>query len=509
MPHLATIFMGAMVLGAGLLSAIAVRRWPARWLVGLVWLLVLQNVAALALWKLTGSAAAARGLIFAKEAAVVGSGLAIVPFLYLEIRRRALPIAVWLALGYIALCLLFVPISLAKGLPLDQVARGFRSLAFPAGLLVIGCIALRTRDARTSFISAIGAAAVLVGISAIVERTLIPTAFWTSIRLEDYWIQVKGASATMFDAGLPWNFFAHFLGGPLRRAFGVMTDPLGLSYFLLLPLALSLAGLSRATSARDRLRACLVVGASLLGISFSLSRLPTALAATLALLIPLLVVGVRRVRSWLPVAGAAMGFLLLSLAVSVILASAQATTGRATTVQAEAAAAPTAPATGSSPSGQAPVDPSPSTNASAVQLIDPAAQAHLNALREARDWRRFAVGRGLGVVGPLAATYASSPSEGGYENVYLDTAAQIGLLGAVALVGILIGAAVSLLRRRGSRPQSAAAAVAVAMVFLLLALDGLLTSQLFVLTSLGCTWLFVGAVLGSPADATDRAESAI
>jgi O-antigen ligase len=117
------------------------------------------------------------------------------------------------------------------------------------------------------------------------------------------------------------------------------------------------------------------------------------------------------------------------------------------------------------------------------------------------------VGRGLGVVGPLAAQYASSPSEGGYEDLYLDTAAQIGVLGAVALIGILCGAAVSLLRRRSTGPESAAVVVAVGIVFLLLALAGVLASQLFVLTSLGFTWLFVGAVLGSQAEAATRAQS--
>jgi hypothetical protein len=449
----------------GVASAYALRRWPIAWAQVLIWVFVLQNITAIAVWKLTGSTSLATNLIYAKEVMIAGGALVTVPLVVDAIQARRLPIIVWLALAFGALCAVWVVISyLFLNEPLEQVARGLRSLAYPAVLLVIGVMALPGKQAALRLRNTLWLTGIVLGLSVIVERTFIPPQFWLSIGLDKYWVNVKGESLAMLDGGLPWNFFVVVLGATVRRGFGLMTDPLALSYYLILPFGLAVAEIWRARLAA-KTWARLPIAAAVLsaaGITFSLSRVPIAIGGGLAVLIPLVMIGLmlgqyRRALAVAVVSGAIFGMIgLASLA--------------------------TTPHIG------------PGSLAAEHPIGVGSEGTHIGSVLRARDWQRLVLGKGLGTSGYLSAKYADTAADIGYENIYLDTAAQIGILGAL-LMAALLGVTTLQLLRSGARllyltlPTGA--------TFGLLAIAGVLSGQLEVITSLGATWLFCGVMLAA------------
>lgn len=449
----------------GVASAYALRRWPIAWAQVLIWVLVLQNIVDIAVWKLTGSTSLATNMIYAKEVMIAGGAVMAVPAVVDAIQARKLPFVAWLALAFGALCALWVVISyLLLNEPLEQVARGLRSLAYPAVLLVIGVMMLPGTRAALRLRSTLWWTGIVLGLSVIVERTFIPPQFWLSIGLDKYWVSVKGESLAMLNGGLPWNFFVVLLGDTVRRGFGIMTDPLALSYFLLLPLGLAVAEIWRARMASGTW-ARLPIAAAVLsaaGITFSLTRVTVAIAGGLVVLIPLVMIGLmlgryRRAIAVAVVSGALFGVIgLLSVA--------------------------TTPHIG------------PASIAANAPLGVGSDGAHAVSVLRARDWQPLVLGKGLGTSGYLSAKYADTAADIGYENIYLDTAAQIGILGAV-LMAAMLGFTTLLLVRGPTNLLYLT--LPTAATFGLLAVAGVLSGELEVITSLGTTWLFCGVMLAA------------
>ena len=152
----------------GVASAYSLRRWPIAWAQVLIWVLVLQNIVDIALWKVTGSASLATNLIYAKELMIAGGAVMAVPPVVDAIQARRLPLIAWLALAFGALCALWVVISyIALNEPLEQVARGLRSLAYPAILLVIGVMVLPGKQAALRLRSTLWWTGIVLGLSVI------------------------------------------------------------------------------------------------------------------------------------------------------------------------------------------------------------------------------------------------------------------------------------------------------------------------------------------------------
>jgi hypothetical protein len=446
-------------------SAYALRRWPIVWAQVLIWVLVLQNVTDMAVWKVTGSASLATNLIYAKEVMIAGGALvAIIPVVD-AIQARRLPIIAWLALAFGALCVLWVLISyVVLNEHLEQIARGLRSLAFPVVLLVIGLMVLPGKAAALRIRNTLWWTGIVLGLSVIVEREFIPPEFWQSIGLAKYWVDVKGESLAMLNGGLPWNFFVVLMGATVRRGFGVMTDPLASSYYLILPLGLAVAEIWRARVTANEWPKLPVAAAMLsaAGITFSLSRVPIAIGGGIVVLIPVVLIGLllrqrERAVSMAVLSGAA--FVAIGL-VSVV----------------------TTPHIGSAELG----------NSAPLGLGSEG--AHASSLLRARDWQPLVLGKGLGTAGYLSAKYADTGTDIGYENVYLDFSAQVGILGGLLLAAILTVATATLLR---AGPRLLYLALPTGVTFGLLAVAGLLSGQLEVITSLGTTWLFTGVMLAA------------
>jgi hypothetical protein len=121
--------------------------------------------------------------------------------------------------------------------------------------------------------------------------------------------------------------------------------------------------------------------------------------------------------------------------------------------------------------------------------------SHAATLLRIENVRPLITGQGLGTAGYLSSKFQTATTIG-YENPYLDAAAQVGLLGGLLLAAIVLLATVSLLRVRG---PARALAVPTGVTLGALGLGGLVSGQLEVITSLGVTWLFVGVVLAEPA----------
>jgi hypothetical protein len=445
-------------------SAAVVARWPVRWAQIVIWTLVLQNVVVIAIWKMTGSDDLARNLLYAKEVIIAGGSVVAIFAAIREARAGRLPLVMWLVVAFGVLCAIWIPISHFKHEGLEQIARGLRSLAYPVLLLAIGILLVRGMGAALTLRRTLWMTAILLGVTAVIERSLIPLHFWVSIGLSNYWVGVRGESAAMLNGGLPWNFYVPLLGSVVRRAFGIMTDPLGLSYYLLLPLALASAEIwrSRFNDGRWPWLAVAAALASALGVVFSLSRVPIAIAALVVVIGPVVGSGFSADRRWqltrrAVLSGAVFGILLLISAVS-------------------------SPKVGPADlAAQAPIDLG-------------SEGSHQASLLRAGDIRPLIIGEGLGTAGYLSSKYAASGATIGYENPYLDAAAQVGILGGLLLAAIVAVATLQLLLVRG---PTAVIAIPTGATLGSLAVGGFLSGQLEVITSLGVTWLFVGVVLST------------
>jgi len=443
-------------------SGLAVARWPLRWAQAVIWILVLQNAVVIAAWRATGSDDFARDLLYAKEVVIAGGAVVGIVAAAREARAGRLPALMWLVVAFGALCALWIPISYARHEGLEQIARGLRSLVFPVLLLAVGFLLVRAHGAASTLRATLWWTAIVLGVTAVIERNLVPLSFWLSIHLDHYWVAVRGQSAAMLNGGLPWNFYVPLLGSTVRRAFGIMTDPLGLSYYLLLPLGLAAVEIARARLEEGRWPRLAVAAAvaAALGIAFSLSRLPVAIGLLLAVAGPVLAVPapVRR-----RAVGLAAGF---AAAFGVLLAL----------------AAVTSPAVGTADvAARAPVDLGSESS-------------HAATLARAENAWPLVTGQGLGTAGYLSSKFLTATTIG-YEDPYLDAAAQVGLPGGLLLAAIVALAAVDLLRVRG---PARTIALPTGLTLGALGAGGLISGQLEVITSLGVTWLFTGVVLARP-----------
>jgi hypothetical protein len=456
------ILLGVVTVG----SAVAVARWPVRWAQVVIWTLVLQNVVVIAIWKLTGSDSLATNLLYAKEVIIAGGSIVAIVAAFRAMREGTLPLVMWLVVAFGVVCAIWVPISHFRHEGIEQIARGLRSLAYPVLLLAIGILLVRGMNAAVTLRRTLWMTAILLGVTAVIERSFIPLHFWVSIGLSDYWIGVRGESAAMLNGGLPWNFYVPVLGSVVRRAFGIMTDPLGLSYYLLLPLGLASAEIwrSRLHDGRWPRLAVAAALASAVGIVFSLSRVPIAIGALLVVIGPVVGAGFKfdqryQLARQAVVSGAAFGVLLLISVVS-------------------------SPKVGPADlAAQAPIDLG-------------SEGSHQASLLRAGDIKPLIIGEGLGTAGYLSSKFAASGATIGYENPYLDAAAQIGAVGGLLLAAIVVVATLELLRVRG---PAAVIAIPTGATLGALAVGGFLSGQLEVITSLGVTWLFVGVVLSGVA----------
>src|SRR5262245_38673354 len=173
----------------------------------------------------------ARNLLYAKEVFIAGAGAVAVVLALREALAGRLPAVLWIAVAFGVVCVAWVPISYLRHEGVEQIARGLRSLVYPVLLLLIGAVAVKGYRASLAVRSTLFWSSIVLGVSAIVERTFIPLRWWVSIGLDQYWINVRGETADMLNGALPWNFYLPLLGNTVRRAFGIMTDPLDLSYF--------------------------------------------------------------------------------------------------------------------------------------------------------------------------------------------------------------------------------------------------------------------------------------
>jgi hypothetical protein len=447
-----------------LASAVVALRAPVWWAHAVIWILVLQNVVVIIMWKVTGSDDFARNLLYAKEVIIVGGSLVAILAAARAARAGQLSLVMWLVVAFGVLCALWIPISYLRHEGLEQIARGLRSLVFPVLLLAIGALLVRTLSAMYSLRTTLWWTAVLLGVTAVIERQFIPLPFWLSIGLTHYWIGVRGQAASMLNGGLPWNFYVPLFGSVVRRAFGIMTDPLGLSYYLLLPLGLATAEIWRTRLQEGRWHRLAIAAAvaSIVGITFSLSRVPIAIGALLTVLGPVVAVGFSPGRRRQVIGLAAVSAVAFALLLG--------------------ASAVTSPKVGPEDlAAQAPIDLG-------------SEGSHQATLSRLSDIRPLVVGQGLGTAGYLSSKFASSGATIGYENPFFDAAAQVGILGGVLLAAIVALATVQLLRVRGA-PTVVALPTAVTLGSLGIA--GFVSGQLEVITSLGVTWLFVGVVLSA------------
>jgi hypothetical protein len=446
----------------GLASAFSVVRSPVRWAHAVIWILVLQNAVVIAAWKITGSDDFARNLLYAKEVVIAGGSVVAIAVAAQEARARRLPPVLWLVVAFGVLCALWIPVSYVRHEGLEQIARGLRSLVFPVLLLAAGALLVRARGAALGLRATLWWTAILLGVTAVVERNLVPLSFWLSIGLNHYWIAVRGQSAAMLNGGLPWNFYLPLFGSVVRRAFGIMTDPLDLSYYLLLPLGLATAEIARARIEEHRWSwlAMAAAVASALGIAFTLSRVPIVIGLFLAVAGPAAVYSRENERR---LVGLAAGF-VAAFGVILLISAA------------------TSPAISAADVG-------------ATAPIDLGSEgSHLSTLLRIENVRPLLVGQGLGTAGYLSSKFQTATTIG-YEDPFLDAAAQIGLLGGLLLLAVVVVATVTLLRVRG---PARVLAVPTGLTLGALGVGGILAGQLEVITSLGATWLFVGVMLAEP-----------
>jgi hypothetical protein len=484
-------------------SAWAILRWPIAWGETLIWVLALQNAVVITVWVITKSATVGKDLLYVKEALVAGAiVVGVVEALRLIAVGKGTPL-LWLAIAFGALCALWVPISYFRHEPLEQIARGLRSVAYPVLLLVVGTVlippggAIRLR--RTLWLTAI-----VLGAAVLIELDFIPTRFWLDINLQKYWVDVKGISPSFLNGGLPWNFFLQTNTSVVRRGVGIMTDPLDVSYYLLLPFALAVSELCRPGLRKNEAwlpgTAALLSG---LGVMWTLSRAPIGVMVVIGIVVPAFAIYQRR-HSWawaiaIPVAAA--------LAIGVIGALALATATRVNPTDLFQSAS-----RGQTASPAPTVSPSPGEIASPTPVASPSGQSvtptpiaplgsdtiptHVNATinRLRNDWRAIVFGGGLGSAGVLSSKFIAA-NLSSYENFYLDTSAQISILGGLLVAVILVWSAFQLMR---AGVRDAGLRFPAGVTLGALAAAGVVSDQLEVLTSLGLTWFICGVLLREP-----------
>ncbi|TMC54771.1 MAG: hypothetical protein E6J20_02210 [Chloroflexi bacterium] len=481
-------------------SAWAIFRWPIAWSETLIWVLALQNAVVITVWVITKSATVGRDLLYVKEALVAGAiVVGVVEALRLVAAGRGTAI-LWLALAFGGLCAIWVPISYFRHEPLEQIARGLRSVAYPVLLLVVGMVMIPPggviRLRRTLWLTAI-----VLGAAVIVERDFIPTRFWLDINLQKYWVDVKGISPSFLNGGLPWNFFLQINTGVVRRGVGIMTDPLDLSYYLLLPFALALSELCRPDLRGHQVW---LPGAaalfSAIGVMWTLSRAPIAILVAIAIAVPAFEIYKRRQLLTRAIATPVAAALILGVIGALALATATRVSStdlfqsasRGQTASPAPIVSPSSGQTASPTSPESPSSPS-ATSAPIAPLGSDTLPTHVSATidRVRSNWHAVVFGGGLGSAGVLSSKFIAA-NLSSYENFYLDTSAQVSIIGGLLVAAILVWSAVTLMRA-GLRDGDIRFPAGVTLGAL--AAAGMVSDQLEVLTSLGLTWFICGVLL--------------
>lgn len=495
------------------ISALAIARWPVVWGQILIWTLATQNAVVVSIWAVTKSTTVGRDLLYAKEALVAGGIIvAVIAALRLAASRNAGRV-VWLILILGALCAVWIPISYLRHEPFEQIARGLRSISFPVLLLLVGLLVVPHADGAVRLRRTLWLSAIVLGITVIVERDFVPTRFWLDIGLQKYWTDVKGISPSFLNGGLPWNFFLQLHSGIVRRGVGIMTDPLDVSYYLLLPFGLAVSELCRAKRLHEVWLPATAAFFSATGVMWSLSRAPIAILAVVAVAVPLYTLARWRNSLTAAMIGGATAALFLAVLGGLSVATATRVTAaelfRPSVAVASPLSGPTARSSADvSPSVLPSPGASPSPAPSAIPRATPSAAptpiaplgsdtvpSHINATlnRLRNNWRAVIFGGGLGTAGVLSSMFIAV-NQSSYENYYLDTSAQIGIVGGLLVAAILACAVIQLI---WAAPPTGWVRFPGAVVLAGLAIAGLVSGQLEVLTSLGATWFFGGVLLAT------------
>ena len=134
-------------------------------------------------------------------------------------------------------------------------------------------------------IAAIAGSAAVVGLVGTIELWLVPTRFWLDggVNQLSAWLGLTYQGPK----GMPENFFQTSAEGPLlRRAVSTYVSPLGIAYsgLLVVPMAIAFA-VWRSGRARGRVLRMVILGLTIVGVLFSLTRLAIGLmVAEIALL---------------------------------------------------------------------------------------------------------------------------------------------------------------------------------------------------------------------------------
>ena len=197
----------------------------------------------------------------------------------------------WLMVAFTLVVLVYAVIParvFGVDVTLAQRLVGIRLDLFLPALYLFGRVFLPARRADIAWVlGAIVGSAAVVGLFAVIELWLVPTRVWLDLGVNQLssWLGFTYHGPQ----GLPENFFQPGSEGLLlRRAVSTYVSPLGIAYtgLLVVPLAITFA-LGRQWTRAHMLRVGLL-GLTILGILFSVTRLAMALMALEVALLALL-----------------------------------------------------------------------------------------------------------------------------------------------------------------------------------------------------------------------------
>jgi len=333
------------------------------------------------------------------------------------------------------------------GLGIGAKLVALRTVCIPVLFYLIGRIGarmdgdfascvLRTQLGMTAF-------AVLFGLG---ERFLFGQSLWETLQIGKYWIEVKGLAPTMLINGLPGNFlFNPYSPDSIPRMASLFGDPLATGYQMFFAATMSFYLWRFPGSLVNRGGHGALTVLYLVGLGLTLTR-----AAILAFLLAILFAPSRsaverRSRLLLMLAGGLMAFPFLKPIIQ-----------------------------------------------STLSLSDSSTLGHLYALVRSISILPHVFGMGLGSQG--AANAGAAGYVGGVgENMFLVIYAQLGAAGMIAFVLFMLWAFLSareLARTSGDPLPTAIAACSLGFAF-----TGLISEQLFTVTSTAAFWILLGSTI--------------
>lgn len=167
------------------------------------------------------------GLLVLPELAM---GLVVILSLVNTRTSRALHSDVWpYVLVYVGLAAIF---SLVRkdGLNLFQYLNFLRQVFIPPLFFTAGFVFVRQRPHFLDLLLKSAVAISIVGAIGALVDLFVPTSFWVSWGLGEYWIVVKHIPLASVANGLPLNMFELYGSTLIRRAISIYGDPLAAGY---------------------------------------------------------------------------------------------------------------------------------------------------------------------------------------------------------------------------------------------------------------------------------------